>query len=163
MNAIDARASGAGHLAPSMVVTSGVVELAAGALSGWVFAAVRYDSDGASKLRIKSPGRIRQWHLDLVALGTATVAVGLAVPNAPRAIQRALIVGSWTNAMMFLPLAYWPEALQNPTFRKLGIASFTATSVGFTGMAITVLRRVSASATMAGGPASTRRHRTEKP
>lgn len=126
---------------PSGVVTSGVVELAAGALSGWVYAAVRYDGDGARKLRIKSPARIRQWHLDLIALGTATVAVGLAVPDAPKTVKRALVAGAWTNAMMFLPLAYWPEALQNPTYRRLGIASFVATSVGFTGMAVSALRR----------------------
>lgn len=141
MNAGGTRTTEAARTAPSGVVTSGVVELAAGALSGWVFAAVRYDSDGARKLRIKSPGRIRQWHLDLIALGTATVVLGLAVPEAPRTVQRTLAVGAWTNAMMFLPLAYWPEALQNPTYRKLGLASFTSTSVGFTGMAVTALRR----------------------
>ena len=126
---------------PSGVVTSGVVELAAGALSGWVYAAVRYDGDGARKLRIKSPARIRQWHLDLIALGTATVAVGLAVPDAPKTVQGALVAGAWTNAMMFLPLAYWPEALQNPAYRRLGLASFVSTSVGFTGMAVSAVRR----------------------
>ena len=126
---------------PSGLVTSGVVELAAGALSGWIYAAVRYDGDGARKLRIKSPARIRQWHLDLIALGTGTVALGLAVPDAPRGVQRALAAGSWSNAMMFLPLAYRPELLQDPVYRKLGLASFVSTSVGFTGMAISAVRR----------------------
>ena len=126
---------------PSGLVTSGVIELAAGALSGWIFAAVRYDGDGARKLRIKSPARIRQWHLDLIALGTGTVALGLAVPNAPRAIQRALAGGAWTNAMMFLPLAYRPELLQHPVYRALGFASFISTSVGFTGMAVSAVFR----------------------
>lgn len=129
------------EVVPSALVTSGVAELAAGALSGWVYAAVRYDKEGARRLRIKKPARIRQWHLDLVALGTATVVLGLAVPDAPKNVQRALAGGAWANAMMFLPLAYWPEALQNPTYRKLGVASFTATSVGFTGMAVTALAR----------------------
>ncbi|HYO00636.1 MAG TPA: hypothetical protein VET27_01550 [Mycobacterium sp.] len=145
MSTARTHADGIVRTAPSGVVTSGVVELAAGALSGWVFAAVRYDGDGARKLRIKSPGRIRQWHLDLIALGTATVALGLAVPEAPKAVQRTLAVGAWSNAMMFLPLAYWPEVLQNPTYRKMGIASFVSTSVGFTGMAATALRRRRAS------------------
>ncbi len=126
---------------PSALVTSGVVELAAGALSGWVYAAVRYDGDGARKLRIKNPARIRQWHLDLIALGTGTVALGLAVPDAPKGIQRALAGGTWMNAMMFLPLAYRPRLLQHPTYRVLGLASFVSTSVGFTGMAINAVRR----------------------
>lgn len=126
---------------PSTLVTSGVLELAAGALSGWIYAAVRYDDGGAAKLGIKSPARIRQWHLDLIALGTGTVAVGLAVPDAPTAVQRALGAGAWTNAMMFLPLAYRPGLLQNPLYRALGLASFVSTSVGFTGMAVSVVRR----------------------
>lgn len=129
------------RMAPSGLVTSGVVELAAGALSGWIYAAVRYDDDGARRLRIKSPARIRQWHLDLVALGTGTVALGLAVPGAPKVVQQALATGAWTNAMMFLPLAYRPDLLQNPAYRKLGLASFISTSVGFTGMAISAVHR----------------------
>ncbi len=133
--------AGVQRAVPSGLVTSGVVELAAGALSGWIYAAVRYDGDGARKLRIKSPARIRQWHLDLIALGTGTVALGLAVPDAPKGIQRALAAGAWMNAMMFLPLAYRPGLLQNPTYRALGLASFVSTSVGFTGMAINAVRR----------------------
>jgi hypothetical protein len=129
------------RVVPSGLVTSGVIELAAGALSGWVYAAVRYDGDGARKLRIKSPARIRQWHLDLIALGTGTVALGVAVPNAPKAIQRSLASGAWMNAMMFLPLAYRPELLANPVYRALGLGSFVTTSVGFTGMAVSAVRR----------------------
>lgn len=125
----------------SALVTSGVLELAAGALSGWLCAAVRYDDGGARKLRIKSPARIRQWHLDLIALGTGTVAVGPAVPDAPKGVERALGTGAWTNAMMFLPLAYRPDLLQNPLYRALGLASFVSTSVGFTGTAVSVVRR----------------------
>lgn len=129
------------HTPPSGVVTSGVVELGAAALSGWVYALAKYDAERARTLGIKSPARIRQWHLDLAALGTATIALGLAVPDAPKIVRRALAVGAWSNAMMFLPLAYHPEALQNPIYRKLGIASFATTSVGFGGMAFSALRR----------------------
>jgi hypothetical protein len=131
----------AAQAAPSGVVTSGVVELAAAALSGWVYALAKYDAERARALGIKSPARIRQWHLDLAALGTATTALGLAVPDAPKTVQRALIAGAWSNAMMFLPLAFRPEAMQNPAYRRLGIASFVTTSVGFSGMAISALRR----------------------
>lgn len=141
MNARRVEPAGATRPAPGGLVTSGVVELAAGALSGWVYAAVRYDDEGARKLRIKSPARIRQWHLDLIALGTGTVALGLAVPDAPKVVQGALAAGAWTNAMMFLPLAYQPELLKHPAYRKLGLASFVATSVGFSGMAVTALVR----------------------
>ena len=42
--------------------------------------------------------------------------------------------------MMFLPLAFWPEALENPTYRTAGIASFLATTVGFCGMSLSAVR-----------------------
>ena len=135
---------------PSGLVASGVVELAAGALSGWVYAAVMYD-DGARKLGIRSTARIRQWHLDLVALGTSTIALGLAVPDAPTGVRHTLAVGAWSNAMMFLPLAYRPELIQHPAYRALGLASFVTTSVGFSGMAAVALARVAATRGSARG------------
>ncbi|MHA7224256.1 hypothetical protein ACX80S_18410 [Arthrobacter sp. RHLT1-20] len=127
--------------APTIVVMSGVMELAAGALSGWVHALATYNAARAKQIGIVSPPRIRQWHLDLIALGTGTIALGLAVPHAPRAVQGALIAGAWTNAMLFLPLAFRPSLIKNTPFRAVSLASFVSTSVGFTGMAIAGLSR----------------------
>lgn len=127
--------------APTAVVMSGVLELAAGALSGWVHALASHDAARAEQIGIKSASRIRQWHLDLIALGTGTIALGLAVPNAPRAVQGALIAGAWTNAMLFLPLAFRPSLIKNTPFRVVSLASFVSTSVGFTGMAVAGLSR----------------------
>ena len=53
--------------APSGLVTSGVVELAAGALSGWVYALALYEQPHARRVGIVNASRVRQWHLDLVA------------------------------------------------------------------------------------------------
>lgn len=126
---------------PSGVVTSGVVELAAGALSGWVYALAITDKDRARKLGIVSTPRVRQWHLDLIALGTATTVTGLAVPEAPRLVQRSLVTGAWANAMLFLPVAFAPRLAEDKAYRSVVIASFVATSVGFGGMALTALGR----------------------
>jgi hypothetical protein len=84
---------------------------------------------------------VRQWHLDLAMLGTATVACALAVPDAPRPVALALGVGAWTNAMAFLPLAFKPDLDGHPAFLAPVAASFITTSVGFSGMALTVLSR----------------------
>lgn len=126
---------------PSAVATSGVTELAAGALSGWVYTLVRQNPELARTRGIRSGARIRQWHLDLAMLGTATIAADLAVPDAPRAVQRALAVGAWTNAMLFLPLAFRPEADEHPAFAAAAATSFAATTTGFVGMAVTAWRR----------------------
>ncbi|HEX8103991.1 MAG TPA: hypothetical protein VF533_15340 [Solirubrobacteraceae bacterium] len=126
---------------PSLLLTSGLAELAAGALSGWVYTLVRTQPDQARRLGIVSGPRIRQWHLDLAMLGTATVACAHAVPDAPRPVAAALGVGAWTNAMAFLPLAFKPDLDQRLAFKAAAAASFTATSVGFTGMAATAITR----------------------
>jgi hypothetical protein len=125
---------------PSRLVTSGLVELAAGALSGWVYTLTRQDPERARALGIQSPARIRQWHLDLAMLGTATIACGVAAPDAPRVAQAALGIGAWTNAMAFLPLAFAPDFDAHPAYKAFAGASFVATTVGFTGIAASAVR-----------------------
>jgi hypothetical protein len=124
-----------------MLVASGMAELAAGALSGWVYTIVRTQPDLAARLGIRSGARIRQWHLDLAMLGTATVASGLAVPEPPRVAATALGIGAWTNAMAFLPIAFRPDFYEHPAYRAYAGASFVLTTVGFVGMAAEAVRR----------------------
>lgn len=126
---------------PNALVASGLTELAAGALTGWVYALAIADRQRAERLGIASVARVRQWHLDLAALGTASVALGLAVPDAPVALQRTAAVAAWSNASMFLPLAFKPELESDLRFRGVVGASFVATTVGFVGFAATALRR----------------------
>jgi hypothetical protein len=118
-----------------------MVELAAGATSGWVYTLVRTQPDLAARLGIRNGARIRQWHLDLAMLGTATVASGLAAPEPPRVAATALGVGAWTNAMAFLPLAFRPDLDKHPAYRAFAGASFVLTTVGFVGMAADAVRR----------------------
>lgn len=126
---------------PSRIVASGLAELAAGALSGWAYTFARTQPELAKRLGIESAARVRQWHLDLAMLGTATIACGLAVPDPPPLAATALGVGAWTNAMLFLPLAFRPDVDRHPAYRASAICSFVATSVGFTGMALAGARR----------------------
>jgi hypothetical protein len=127
--------------APSRLVVSGLAELAAGALSGWVYTIARTQPELAGRLGIKSAARVRQWHLDLAMLGTATIASGLAVPDPPPLAAAALGIGAWTNAMAFLPLAFKPDLDKHPAYMACAVCSFVATTVGFTGMAASAARR----------------------
>jgi hypothetical protein len=126
---------------PSALVVSGLAEVAAGALAGWPYTLVRQDPETARRIGIKSGARIRQWHLDLAMLGGLTVAVGTAVPDPPKWAAIPLGLGAWTNAMAFLPLAFAPDVDKHPVYRAITGTSFVATSLGFTGMAITGARR----------------------
>ncbi|GGF37562.1 hypothetical protein GCM10011519_08920 [Marmoricola endophyticus] len=129
------------HDRPSRLVTSGMVELAAGALTGWVYALTHTQPERAEAIGIRSGERVRQWHLDLVMMGSATVAAGLAAPDASKVAAGALAVGAWTNPSAFLWLALDPKAYAKPTFRAASVASFVVTTIGFTGVVASVVRR----------------------
>ena len=120
---------------------SGLVELATGALTGWLYTLVKTDREKARALGVKSGARVRQWHLDLIALGGLTAMAGTAVPGLPGWVKWPLGIGAWTNAMSFLPLALDPNIERRRVYRATVGASFVTTSVGFTGLAVTAARR----------------------
>jgi hypothetical protein len=118
-----------------MLVLSGLTELAAGALTGWPCALAISDADRARQLGIRSTPRLRQWHLDLIALGGLSVLVGTAVHDLPRRIAWPLAAACSTNASAFGLLAFRPQAAEQPAYRVAVAASFTAVSWGFTSLA----------------------------
>jgi hypothetical protein len=123
------------------LVVSGLAELALGALTGWPYAVAIADPQRAKALGIRSTARMRQWHLDLIALGGLTVLAGTAMPDMPARVKWPLGVGAWTNAMSFGVLVAAPEAKDHPAYRAGVIGSFIATSTGFVGMAVEGVRR----------------------
>jgi hypothetical protein len=76
------------------LIVSGLVELAAGALAGWPYALAISDPQRAGRLGIRAASRLRQWHLDLIALGGLATLVGTAVPDLPRRVAWPLAVGA---------------------------------------------------------------------
>jgi hypothetical protein len=123
------------------MVMSGLAEIALGALTGWPFALAIADPERARQLGIRSVPRMRQWHLDLIALGSLTTLAGVAVPNLPRSVAYPLMAGAWTNANSFAPLIVQPELRDTLAFRAAVSASFVTTSWGFVGLAAVVARR----------------------
>lgn len=127
--------------ATSGLVVSGFTELALGALSGWVYTLVITDPDRARSLGIRAPARVRQWHLDLIALGGLSILVGTALPGLRRRVALPLALGSWTNAMSFGLLMVRPELSEHPLYRTAIGASFLTTSGGFLAAAREAWRR----------------------
>src|SRR3954452_9387142 len=89
--------------AAAALIASGMAELAAGALSGWVYTLAKTQPDAAKRIGLKSAPRVRQWHLDLAMLGTAAVAAGTAVPDAPAPAAPPPPAGCWTTPRLFSP------------------------------------------------------------
>ncbi len=123
------------------LVASGLIELALGALAGWPYALAVDDPAAVRRLGIRSVGRLRQWHLDLIALGALSVLVGSAVPDLPRRVAWPLALGAWTNANAFGVLALRPELKEHPVYKASAVASFATVSWGCCGLAAVGVRR----------------------
>src|SRR4051794_3961333 len=123
------------------LVAAGVTELALGALTGWPMAVAVNRPDDLPKIGIRSGARLRQWHLDLIMLGSLTAAASKFVPDPPRRVAVPLAVGAWTNANAFGVLAFRPELKDHPVYKAGVVASFVSTSWGFTGLAAVAWKR----------------------
>jgi hypothetical protein len=123
------------------VVVAGLTELAAGALTGWPMALAVNSPDDLAKIGIRSGARLRQWHLDLIMLGSLTAAAPTIVRDPPRKVAIPLAIGAWTNANAFGVLAFRPELKDHPAYRAAVAASFITTSWGFTGLAAVAWKR----------------------
>lgn len=117
------------------LVVAGLTELALGALTGWPMALAVSRPEDLPKIGIRSGARLRQWHLDLIMLGSLTAAAPRFVPDPPRAVAVPLAVGAWANANAFGVLAFRPELKDHPVYKAGVVASFVSTSWGFTGLA----------------------------
>ena len=123
------------------LVVSGLTEVALGALTGWPMALAVSRPDDLSKIGIRSGARLRQWHLDLIMLGSLTAAAPRFVPEPPRSVALPLAVGAWTNANAFGVLAFRPDLKDHVLYKATVGASFVATSWGFTGLAAVAWKR----------------------
>lgn len=123
------------------LVVSGLTEVAIGALAGWPMAVAVSRPDDLAKLGIRSGARLRQWHLDLIALGSLTAVAPKLVPDPPRSVAVPLAVGAWVNANAFGVLAFRPELKEHPVYKTAVGASFVSASWGFTGLAAVAWKR----------------------
>lgn len=112
----------------SWVVQVGLVELAVGALLGWGVV-LRFERPQLlERLGVRHPQRILQTHLDYVIMGVLLIAVGLALPDLTAWIAVPLVIGTWMNPALFVPLAFDEGAASRPLYRAATILSFLATS-----------------------------------
>ena len=128
--------------ANKLLLASGFAEVALGAVTGWPYALAIADPDRARRAGIRSTARLRQWHLDLIALGGLSALAATAVPDLPRRVAYPLAIGAWTNANAFGVLVFRPDAKDHPLYRTAVGGSFTATTWGFVGLAAVAARRL---------------------
>lgn len=118
------------------VVQVGLVELALAGLLGWAMVVRDEKPRWLTRIGVVAPHRIRQVHLDYVMMGLILIAVGLAIPDLPQWIGIALVFGTFVNPLLFVPLAFNPEADKKAWYRALAVVSFIAVSGGLVAAAI---------------------------
>ncbi len=110
------------------LVRIGLVELALGGLLGWAMVMREERPEWLRRIGVVAPQRIRQVHLDYVMMGLISIGVGLAVPSLPTAVAVALAFGTFVNPLLFVPLAFDPDAERALWYRALAVVSFVAMS-----------------------------------
>lgn len=116
------------------MVAAGISQIALGALSGWPLAAVVADPEMAEKVGVRDVRRLRQAHVDFIMMGGLLAAAGL-VEGSPGWAKAAVRIGAWTNPLLFVPLAFRPDADRSAGYVVATLASFTVTCAGWVGIA----------------------------
>lgn len=116
------------------MVSAGVTQIAVGAAAGWSLAALYASPDLQEKAGVVDVRRLRQVHLDMIIMG-GLVAVAGTVNDVPRWARTATRVGAWTNALLFVPMAFRRDAPTTKPYQAASVASFTLTSAGWLGIA----------------------------
>lgn len=124
----------------STLAKIGFVELAVGALAGWIIVISRERPEWLERAGVRVPRRLLQAHIDLIVMALILIAVGLALPDLPTALQAILVFGTWINPLGFVPLAFNPEADKGVAYRVVITISFICVSGGLVAVAVEALK-----------------------
>ena len=117
----------------------GLISLALAGISGWLVLAATRKGEWFRAHGVPAPRRFLQTHLDWVMMGLILVAVQLAAPSSPDWIKAMIAFGAIVNPLLFLPLAFKPEAEDSPVYVAVAVVSFSALSIGLPALAIWAL------------------------
>jgi len=117
----------------------GLISLALAGLSGWLVLAATRKGEWFRAHGVPAPRRFLQTHLDWVMMGLILVAVQLAAPSSPDWIKAMIALGAIVNPLLFLPLAFKPDAEESPVYVAVAVVSFSALSIGLPALAIWAL------------------------
>lgn len=123
----------------SALARLGLCELALGAMLGWVVAISIERREWLKRLRITSPKRVLQCHLDFLMMGLILIGVSLVLPDLATPWQLLVAFGSVVNPSLFGVLAFSERAVGTMAYRAVTLVSFTAMSTGLVAAAVTGL------------------------
>jgi len=117
----------------------GLISLALAGLSGWLVLAATRKGEWFRAHGVPAPRRFLQTHLDWIMMGLILIAVQLAAPSSPDWIKAMIAFGAIVNPLLFLPLAFKPDAEDSAIYVAVAVVSFAALSIGLPALAIWAL------------------------
>ncbi|TDZ87400.1 hypothetical protein DE4585_00393 [Mycobacteroides salmoniphilum] len=120
----------------NLVVRIGLIELAFGAMMGWMVAANFLAPQVLKRIGVTNGRRLLQAHLDYIMMGILLIAVGLAVPGMPGWLATVVVFGALLNPTLFLPMVFKENITSTPGFKAATFISFVAMSGGLVVVAL---------------------------
>ena len=119
-----------------LLTSLGLISLALGGVSGWLVLGATQKAEWFRSHGVPNPRRFLQLHIDWILMGLILIAVQSVAPGMPNWIRGMIAFGAMVNPLLFAPLAWGQEVSNNPAYRAIALASFTALSVGLPALAI---------------------------
>lgn len=120
----------------NLLIQVGLIELAVAALLGWAVVIKTQRPEWLKRIGVIQPHRVLQVHIDYLLMGLIAIAVGVVLPDLPRAAVYLLIFGTVMNPLLFVPLAFSKSVDSRLWFRALSMLSFLAISVALVWAAV---------------------------
>lgn len=112
------------------IITSALAQAAFGVALGWPLSLTRLETKLLSAMGQK---RLLQCHLDNLFMAALKLGVAVAVPDIPRPIGLALLIGSWVNPQLFLLQMFGAE--DKKKLSVIAVPSFIAVTYAWFGLA----------------------------
>ena len=114
----------------SLLITSGFIQITVAVLLGWVIAAFRLGAVRVGPLR--NAKRVLQCHIDDIMMALLQFAVAVVHPAIPPVAGWLLLIGSWTNAQLFLVHAVSENGyVKSRALSVATFASFTTLTIAY--------------------------------
>lgn len=123
-----------------ILITSGLIQMTLAVSLGWVMTGF-YKGTGRSG-PFKSAKRVLQCHIDNILMALLQFAIAAIHPDIPLGAGILLVIGSWTNAQLFLVIAlYEDERVAAKKLRHVTTASFMTLTIAYPWLLISWLMR----------------------
>ena len=122
-----------------ILLTSGLVQLTFGVLLGWPVALFHTGLKTVGP--IKNVRRLLQCHIDNLMMGVIQMALALVGELAPLFSVYLIVIGSWSNAQLFLVQACMGPNISVPAWLKhASVISFVCVTAGYVSFTPMVLQ-----------------------